>query len=41
VVALLDTLAAPSFNGVYKVYRQMKDILGIAAAQQAESSLQC
>jgi hypothetical protein len=39
VAMLLDTLEAPSFNGVDKVYRQLKDILDITAAQQAESSL--
>jgi hypothetical protein len=39
--ALLDTLPTPSTNRVDKVYCQMKDILGITVAQQAESSLQC
>jgi hypothetical protein len=34
----MDTLPAPSANGVDKVYRQLKDILSITAAQQAESS---
>jgi hypothetical protein len=38
--ALLDTLPTPSTNGVDKVYRQLKDILNIVTAQQAESSLQ-
>jgi hypothetical protein len=33
VVALLDTSPAPSADGVEKVYRQLKDILGIAAEQ--------
>jgi hypothetical protein len=37
--ALLDTLHAPSTNGVGKVYRQLKSILGTAAALQTESSL--
>jgi hypothetical protein len=40
VVVLLDTLLAPSSNGVGKVYQHLKDILGTAATQQAESSLQ-
>jgi hypothetical protein len=39
-IALLDTLLAPSTNGADKVYRQLKDILNIAAMQQAESSPQ-
>jgi hypothetical protein len=38
--ALLHTLPTPSTNRVDKVYRQLKDILGIVAMQQAESSLQ-
>jgi hypothetical protein len=38
--ALLDTMPAPSTNGVGKVYQQLKNILGTAAAQQAKSSLQ-
>jgi hypothetical protein len=38
---LLDTLPAPSADGVDKVYHQLKDILGTTAMQQAESSLQC
>jgi hypothetical protein len=38
--ALLDTLLVPSTDGVDKVYRQLKDILGITAVQQAESSFQ-
>jgi hypothetical protein len=40
VVALFDTLPAPSTNEVDKVYRQLKDILSVTAEQQAESSLQ-
>jgi hypothetical protein len=36
---LLDTLFAPSADMVDKVYHQLKDILGITTAQQAESSL--
>jgi hypothetical protein len=39
-VALLVTLLVPSADGVDKVYYQLKDILGVAATQQAESSLQ-
>jgi hypothetical protein len=39
-VALLDTLSASSTNGVGKVYRQLKDILGVAADQKAKSLLQ-
>jgi hypothetical protein len=30
---LLDTLPTPSINGVNKVYHQLKDILGVTAAQ--------
>jgi hypothetical protein len=30
----------PSTDGTDKVYRQLKDILGIATMQQVESSLQ-
>jgi hypothetical protein len=41
VAALLDTLPAPSKDGMEKVYHKLKDILNIAAAQQEESSLQC
>jgi hypothetical protein len=37
---LLYTLPVPSTDGVVKVYHQLKDILGVAAEQQAESSLQ-
>jgi hypothetical protein len=37
---LLDNLPTPSTDGVDRVYRQLKDILGITAAQQMESSLQ-
>jgi hypothetical protein len=33
VTVLLDTLLAPSTNRVSKVYRQLKDILGIIADQ--------
>jgi hypothetical protein len=40
VVALLYTLPAPSTNGVDRVYHQLGDILGVAAEQQAENSLQ-
>jgi hypothetical protein len=39
-VALLDTLSAPSTNGVDKVYYQLRAILGIATKQKVESSLQ-
>jgi hypothetical protein len=38
--ALLNTLPMPSTNRVDWVYRQLKDILGVAAEQQAKSSLQ-
>jgi hypothetical protein len=38
--ALLDTLSVPSTDGVDKVYHQLKNILGIATKQQAESTLQ-
>jgi hypothetical protein len=38
--ALLDTFPTPSTDEVDKLYQQLKDILGTAAAQQAESSLQ-
>jgi hypothetical protein len=38
--ALLDTLPAPSADGVARVYCQLKDILGITPTQQAESPLQ-
>jgi hypothetical protein len=40
-VAFMHTLPAPSTDRVDMVFRQLKDILGIATAQQAESSLQC
>jgi hypothetical protein len=40
VDALLDTLPAPSTDGVDKVYQQLKNILGHPTAQQVESSLQ-
>jgi hypothetical protein len=33
MTALLDTLAAPSTDGVDKVYEQLKDILSTIAAQ--------
>jgi hypothetical protein len=33
-------LAAPSTEGVDKVFRQLKDIIDIVIVQQAESSLQ-
>jgi hypothetical protein len=36
---LLDTLPAPSTNGVDKVYHKLKEILGVVTEQQAESSL--
>jgi hypothetical protein len=38
--AFLDTLPAPSTDGADKVYRQLKDILGVIAVKQAKSSLQ-
>jgi hypothetical protein len=38
-IALLDTLPAPSTDGVSKVYQQMKNILGVAIEQQMENSL--
>jgi hypothetical protein len=38
--ALLDTLPTPSTDWVDKVYQQLKNILNITTAQQAESSLQ-
>jgi hypothetical protein len=38
--ALLDTLCAPSIDGVCEVYLWLKSILGTATAQQAESPLQ-
>jgi hypothetical protein len=41
VAMFLDTVLTPSVNVVDNVYRQLKDILGIAAARQVESSLQC
>jgi hypothetical protein len=40
VTALLDTLPLLSVNGVDKVYHQLKYILDVTAAQQAQSSLQ-
>jgi hypothetical protein len=41
MATLLETLPEPSTHGVDRVYRQLKEILGIAAAQQAEGSIQC
>jgi hypothetical protein len=38
--ALLDTLPAPTIDEVDKVYHQLRDILGVATEQQAESLLQ-
>jgi hypothetical protein len=40
VAALLDTLPAPSTDGMEKVYQQLKDIPSTTTATQAESSLQ-
>jgi hypothetical protein len=40
VVALLDTLLAPSTDRVDNVYCQLKDILDVTVMQQVESSLQ-
>jgi hypothetical protein len=37
---LLDTLPMPSADGVSKVYQQKKNIIGVAAERQVESSLQ-
>jgi hypothetical protein len=37
---ILDTLPAPSTNGVGEMYRQLESILGATTTQQAESSLQ-
>jgi hypothetical protein len=37
---ILDTLSAPSTDGVDKVYQQLKDILNIAPMQQVKSPLQ-
>jgi hypothetical protein len=39
--AVLDTLPAPSIDGVDKVYHQLKDIRSITTSQQAKNSLQC
>jgi hypothetical protein len=36
---LLDTLPAPTTDGVDKVYHQLKDIIDITTMQQAESSI--
>jgi hypothetical protein len=38
--ALLDTLPTPFTDKVDMVYRQLKEILGIAATRQVESSFQ-
>jgi hypothetical protein len=38
--ALLDMLPAPSIGAVGEMYQQLKNILGTATMQQAESSLQ-
>jgi acyl dehydratase len=38
-IMLLDTLPAPSADGVDTMYQQLKEILGIAVAQEVESSL--
>jgi hypothetical protein len=40
MAALLDTLLVPSTDKVVKVYQLLKNILGTATAQQAESSFQ-
>jgi hypothetical protein len=40
MAAHLDMLLTPSIDGVGEVYQQLKSILGTAAAQQTESSLQ-
>jgi hypothetical protein len=40
VVAILGTLPSPSTNVADRVYHQLKYILGVAAEQQAKSSLQ-
>jgi hypothetical protein len=40
VAVLLDTLPAPSTDGVGEMYQWLKSILGTAVAQQGESSLQ-
>jgi hypothetical protein len=34
-VVLLDTLSVPSIDGVDRVYHLLRDILGVAAKQQA------
>jgi hypothetical protein len=39
-MTLLDTLPTPFTDGADKVHHQLKDILGVAAVQQAKSSLQ-
>jgi hypothetical protein len=39
-VVLLDNLPMPSTDGVGRVYYQLRDILGLAAEQHVESSLQ-
>jgi hypothetical protein len=40
VAVLLDTLPAPSTDGVGEVYQRLKSILGTTAVQQVETSLQ-
>jgi hypothetical protein len=40
VAALLETLPAPSTDGVYKVCQQLKDIPATTPTQQEKSSLQ-
>jgi hypothetical protein len=40
VAVLLDTLAAPSADGVDRVYRQLREILTIADARQVKTSIQ-
>jgi hypothetical protein len=39
IVALLDTLPAPSTDELDKVYHQLKDILGVTFVQQVKSLL--
>jgi hypothetical protein len=39
VVALIDTLPAPSTDMADEAYGQLKDILSVATTQQAENSL--
>jgi hypothetical protein len=40
-VTTMDTIPTPSADGVDRVYHQLGKILALAAAPQAESSLQC